>query len=95
MSPSVIHRDLSASNVLLTSFLVAKISDVGNSRIVAMSPGQIAQTLTRQPGTLVYMPPECLNESHRYGPSLDVFSFGHLSLFTFIQVRKVMNRLQF
>ena len=60
---------------------------MGNSRIVDMSPGQLA-TLSRLPGMQVYMPPEAVNEDHRYGPSLDIFSFGHLALYTLIQVRK-------
>ncbi len=84
----VIHRDLSAKNVLLNSALIAKVSDLGNSRIVDFQPGQLARTLSRAPGTMVYMPPEALNETActRYGPSLDIFSFGHLSLFTLTQV---------
>ena len=86
MQPPVIHRDLTASNVLLTSSLVAKISDMGNSRIIDMRGGQMARTLSKLPGTLVYMPPEALDDTHRYGPSLDVFSFGHLALFTIVQV---------
>ena len=85
-TPQIIHRDLTAKNVLLTSFYVAKITDLGNSRIVNLQPGQLARTLSRLPGTLVYMPPEALSSSSRYGPSLDVFSFGHLALFTLIQV---------
>ena len=32
------------------------------------------------------MPPEALSASSRYGPSLDIFSFGHLALFTLLQV---------
>ena len=89
----VIHRDLTASNVLLTSSLVAKISDMGNSRIIDMRGGQMARTLSQLPGTLVYMPPEALDDRHRYGPSLDVFSYGHLALFTLIQVRNHSNKL--
>ena len=76
--PQIIHRDLTAKNVLLTSSLVAKITDLGNSRIVTLQPGQLARTLSRLPGTLAYMPPEALSSSARYGPSLDIFSFGHL-----------------
>ena len=55
LSPQIIHRDLTAKNVLLTTSLVAKITDLGNSRIVNIQPGQLAQTLSRNPGTLVYM----------------------------------------
>ena len=86
----VIHRDLTSKNVLLTSSLVAKISDMGNSRIIDMRGGQMARTLSKIPGTLVYMPPEALDDTHRYGPSLDVFSYGHLSLFTLTQVIKTL-----
>ena len=86
--PSVIHRDLTARNVLLSSSLIAKISDMGNSHIVCMNPGQLA-TLSRLPGSLVYMPPEAVSEHPCYGPSLDIFSFGHLALYTLIQVREI------
>ena len=88
-NPHVVHRDLSARNVLLTSSLVAKISDLGNARIVNLQPGQLVRTLTRIPGTMVYMPPEAFDDPPRYGPRLDIFSFGHLALFTLTQVRKV------
>ena len=86
-NPPVVHRDLTARNILLTSSLVAKISDLGNARIVNLQPGQLARTLTHLPGTLVYMAPEAFEEGSRYGPPLDVFSFGHLGLFTLTQVR--------
>ena len=87
--PPVVHRDLSARNVLLTSSLVAKISDLGNARIVNLQPGQLARTLTRVPGTHVYMPPESFDQRSQYGPRLDIFSFGHLALFTLTQVRRI------
>ena len=85
-SPQIIHRDLTARNVLMTPSLVAKITDFGNSRIVNIQPGQLAQSLSRNPGTLVCMPPEALTATARYGPSLDIFSFGHLGIFVGLQV---------
>ena len=85
-NPPVIHRDLTSRNVLLTSSFMAKITDMGNSRIADMRPGQMVRTLSALPGTLVYMPPEAQDDTHRYGASLDIFSFGHLALFTITQV---------
>ena len=85
-TPPVIHRDLTAKNVLLNSYFMAKITDLDNSRIVNLQPGQLARTLSQLPGTLVYMPPESLSPSSSYDPSLDIFSFGHLALFTLLQV---------
>ena len=45
--PQIIHRDLTAKNVLLTASLVAKVTDFGNSRMLNMRPGHLAQTLSR------------------------------------------------
>lgn len=82
-NPPIIHRDLTSRNILLTAELTAKITDFGNSRLVNFQPGRPLPT--QLPGTLVYMPPEALTPSD-YGPSLDIFSFGHLALFTALQV---------
>jgi len=84
----VVHRNLSSKNILLTSSLVPKISDLGNACIVNLQPGQLARTHTCLPGTIVYMPPEVFHEGSQYGPPVDVFSYGHLALFTLTQVRK-------
>lgn len=80
----IIHRDLTSKNVLLTPSLVAKITDLGNSRFIDITN----QSLTRCPGTAVYMPPEATDGATHYTTSLDIFSFGHLALYVFIQVRK-------
>ncbi len=82
MQPPIVHRDLTARNVLLTASLVAKITDLGNSRIINMSRSKVAK-LTKFPGTPVYMPPEAEDS---YGPSLDIFSYGHLAVYTIIEV---------
>ena len=88
--PQIIHRDLTAKNVLLNSSLVAKISDLGNSRIVNIEPGQLAQTLSQNPGTTTYMPPEALTTKAQCGTSLDIFSFGHLGIFVGLQVSYII-----
>lgn len=85
-SPAVIHRDLTASNILLNSALSAKISDFGNSRLIDISPTQLAKTMTSAPGTLAYLPPETINPKPKYNTKVDCFSYGHLALYTMIQV---------
>lgn len=81
--PPIIHRDLTARNVLLTTSMMAKLGDLGNSRIIQAH--EIASTLSRMPGTLVYMPPEAFQQLPNYSTSLDIFSFGHLILFIMLQ----------
>ena len=86
--PAVIHRHLTARNVLLNSDRVAKISDFGNSRIIDVDPACSThfQSTTRVPGTIIYMPPEACSDHAKFNEKLDIFSFGHLALFTATQV---------
>lgn len=81
----IVHRDLTAHNVLLTSSMIAKVTDVGNSSFADLAmkhSGSVAYA----PRVRVYMPPEYEEEWKKNSPSLDVFSFGHLVLFSAIQV---------
>ena len=71
-SQSIIHRDLSSNNILLTKHLVAKISDLGMAKVIP--PG--LQKHTQAPGTVVFMPPEALSVNPQYGKPIDVFSVG-------------------
>ena len=85
IQPPIVHRDLTSTNVLLVEHsLRAKIADLGNARII--DPMNLNRTLSTFPGTLLYMPPEACQESSSYGPSLDIFSFGHLALYLMTQV---------
>ena len=84
-SPPIVHRDLSARNVLLNSALIAKIADFGVARII--DPHHLSRTLTSIPGAGVYMPPESAQSENAlsYSRPLDVFSFGVLLLFVVTQ----------
>ena len=77
-SNSIVHRDLSSNNILLTIDGTAKVTDFGMSRFIDMHPR--ATPLTQCPGTLVYMPPEALITPPQYSDKLDCFSYGVLTI---------------
>ena len=82
-SPPIVHIDLSSNNVLLTTSMTAKISDLGVAKILDVSPGRAAQmTQTRVPGTPAFMPPEAMLDRPKYTSKVDVFSFGVLVVHT-------------
>ena len=75
--PPIVHRDLIANNILLTSSYTAKISDLGVSRLADTFK---KQQLSVAPGNAMVMPPEALEDDPVYDHKLDVFSYGCLIL---------------
>ena len=78
----IVHRDLTANNVLLTPDLTAKISDLGVAKILNLSPARMTQ-MTTCPGTPSYMPPEALVARPIYSTKMDIFAYGNLMTHVF------------
>lgn len=76
-NPPIVHRDLSSNNILLSRYLEAKITDLGVAKVMKTSS---SKTMTKTPGTAVFMPPEALDDKPNYGTPLDMFSFGGIIL---------------
>ena len=75
--PPIIHRDLTPNNILLCYHYRAKISDLGVARTLRANDTR----MTKTPGTLDFMAPECLLDNPEYGLPLDIFSFGGVILY--------------
>ena len=82
--PSIIHRDLSSNNVLISKGMEAKIADLGTIRL--LDPNRNSP-MSMAPGTQDFMSPEVLvnDPDMKYGKELDMFSFGCVMLHTFSQ----------
>ena len=85
LSPPVVHRDLATKNILLTTNGTAKIADLGVAKVFAAGCEMFA---THVPGTPAYAAPETypvmknfeVVGNAKYGPKVDIFSFGAVLL---------------
>ena len=82
-SSKIVHGDLSSNNILLTTLLRAKISDLGVAKVVRTYS---KKSRTEIPGTADFMPPEAQLVTAIYDTSLDVFSYGGVVLHTATQL---------
>ena len=78
-TPPIVHRDLAPNNILVSRFLEAKITDLGVAK--AMQTTGSVRTMTKGPGAVSFMPPECLAKKPKYGLPMDIFSLGGVILF--------------
>jgi serine/threonine-protein kinase TNNI3K len=73
--PPILHRDIKARNILLSSNAqTAKLSDFGVSRIRAQDTTSMSAIV----GTVRWLAPEVASGSRKYNESADVYSFGML-----------------
>jgi serine/threonine protein kinase len=69
-TPSVLHRDLKSSNILLTKTKQAKIADFGMSRF------DTDRVKDKNIGTISWRAPELLKKGASYSKEADVYSAG-------------------
>ena len=82
-SPPIVHGYLTAKNIFLNEAMVAKIGDLGMTRVLCslQSPAMI-----KAPGSSVYLSPEALEDESRSNTAIDVFSLGVVALFILSQI---------
>ena len=72
--PPIIHRDIKASNILITEKLRAKVADFGFARLATEDP-TATHISTQVKGTAGYVDPE-YTRTYQLTDKSDVYSFG-------------------
>ncbi|XP_075948535.1 receptor-interacting serine/threonine-protein kinase 3 [Anarhichas minor] len=78
LAPALLHLDLKPSNVLLDSYLNAKLTDFGLSRFYRSVTRCSKKDSEEEGGTISYMPPEAFDLSYKPTQASDIYSYGIL-----------------
>lgn len=72
-SSNKIHRDVKAANILLNEEGIAKLGDFGVSEPLDTNSATRKRPIT---GTLLWLPPEVINQDPNYSTAIDIWSLG-------------------
>ncbi|XP_039996169.1 receptor-interacting serine/threonine-protein kinase 3 [Xiphias gladius] len=78
LSPALLHLDLKPSNVLLDSYLNAKLTDFGLAKFYHSVTRVSKKDSEEEGGTISYMPPEAFDVSYSPTRASDIYSYGIL-----------------